>query len=369
MELLPIPPKEKIVKKFAPFTLFGSVHPFASAMSSPSHPSRTSAYHPNLVWFSALTLFWTGFLIYMGGYTTSIGAGMAFPDWPLSDGSLDPTGWLRNPYMFAEHGHRLTAGVVSILTLILAVWAWRRDARRWLRWLIVAAFGLVLLQAVVGGLRVLMNSLEVNLVDTSAGMLFAMLHACLAQVFFCTVAVITAALSRPWIERRAGLAQPVSPGVRKLGLVCCALIFLQLIIGAIMRHKHAGLAIPTFPLTPAGGLFPHPWDFRAGINFAHRAGAAVLTLALPAYAITIWRSRTTSRGLGWGAAGLLALLAGQITLGAWVIWSARNPYITTVHVIVGACILATTVVLTFITYRHAFEPAGANAVRPEAGRA
>ena len=318
--------------------------------------ARTSAYKPALAWFAALGTLWVFVLVTLGAFTTSIGAGMAFQDWPLSNGSLNPTGWLSNLAMFSEHSHRLSAIVMSTVTFILAVSLWRTESRSWLRKLGWAAFGLVLVQAVVGGLRVLFDHRQIALVDTSLGRLFAMLHACLAQLFVCTLLAIAVACSRPWIE---GRAPGGSPGLRRTGLVCCALAFGQLAIAAVMRHSMAGLAIPTFPFaTLHGGLLPDAWNFRVAIHFAHRAMAAVLAVALPVFACRIWFGRGTTLALRCGASLLVGLLMLQILLGAEIIWSTRNPEITTAHVLVGALTLATTFWLTWLAHRDAIEGPG-----------
>src|SRR3954462_9741003 len=167
--------------------------------------SRSPAvYRPALARFSAVGSAWVFVLVMLGAFTTTIGAGMIFPDWPLSNGSLNPNGWLTNLAMFAEHSHRLSAGLMSAITIVLAIWLWRREERKWLRQLAVFAVVLVLVQAVVGGLRVLLDRQHVEMVDTSVGRLFAMLHACLAQLFTCTLVAIAVSCSASWIGR--GLA-------------------------------------------------------------------------------------------------------------------------------------------------------------------
>jgi cytochrome c oxidase assembly protein subunit 15 len=318
---------------------------------SPAAP-RTADYKPALAFFAACSGVWVFVLVALGAFTTTIGAGMAFPDWPLSDGSLNPHGWLDNLAMFAEHSHRLSAGLMSTVTIVLAVWLWRTESRSWLRKLAVFAVVLVLVQAVVGGLRVLLDRFEVEMVNTSVGQLFAMLHACLAQLFACTLIAIAAACSRSWI---AG-GPAVGDGVRRWGRVCCALLFLQLAIAAVMRHSFAGLAIPTFPFsTNDGGLLPAAWDFRVGINFAHRTMAAVLTVALIGFAVKIYRDRQSSFGLRLGAAAMVALLALQILLGAQIVWSQRSAAVTTLHVLNGALTLVVTFWITWLAHRNAIE--------------
>jgi cytochrome c oxidase assembly protein subunit 15 len=326
--------------------------------------ARTSVYQPALAWFAAFGAAWVFVLVMLGAFTTSIGAGMVFPDWPLSNGTLNPAGWLQNIAMFAEHSHRLSAGVMGTITLLLAAALWRNEARGWLRRLGWLGVALVLLQAVVGGLRVLLDHQQVALIDTSMGRLFAMLHAGLAQIFVCTLLAIAAALSRPWI---AGARAPAPGGaaLHRLGVVCCGLLLAQLAIAAVMRHSFAGLAIPTFPLTPEGGLVPAHWDFRVGIHFAHRAMALVLTVALAWFAAAVWRA--AGAGLKGLAVLMVTLLALQITLGAAVIWTGRNAYYTTAHVLVGALTLAATFLLTWVLHRDALEGTMLNGAPSSAG--
>ncbi|HUL54694.1 MAG TPA: COX15/CtaA family protein [Opitutaceae bacterium] len=318
------------------------------------HADRRSAYQPALAWFAAVGAAWVFVLVMLGAFTTSIGAGMAFPDWPLSNGSLNPAGWLQNVALFAEHSHRLSAAIMSTITIALAAWLWRCEQRRWLRRLGGFAVALVLFQAVVGGLRVLLDREQLAAVDTSVGRLFAILHAGLAQVFVCTLIAIAAALSRPWVE---GAAWPAARGLRRLGAACCGLLLGQLAIAAVMRHSFAGLAIPTFPLTPEGGLVPAHWDFRISINFAHRAMALVLAAALLWYAAAVWSGRGAGAGRRGLAALMVGLLAAQIALGAMVVWTGRNAYLTTAHVLVGALALATTFLLTWTLHRDDLEAA------------
>ncbi len=305
--------------------------------------SKSAAYKPFLAFYSLFVVFLTTFLLYAGGFTTSIGAGMVFPDWPLSNGSLNPEGWLENQAMLAEHSHRLLGATIGLLTLSLAIWIWIKDSRKWMRILAIASLVAVVLQGLLGGFRVLFNSLQ-----------FAMIHGCLAQVFLCMLVSIAAGQSSWWF-RDLSFPPKGKAKIRGFGLVVCVLIFVQLIIAAIMRHSGAGLAIPTFPLTPEGGLIPEAWNFRISIHFAHRA------MALAIFAVYIyWASRilTTKEldgriklfcGIG------LILLFTQVTLGAMVIWTYRSPIPTTVHVIVGAFLFATPWLITFFQYNLALK--------------
>jgi len=310
-------------------------------MESSSQSPRATAYHPKLAAFAAFGSAWVFVLVILGAFTTSINAGMAFPDWPLSNGSLNPKGWLSNEAMFSEHAHRLSAGVMTLVTIAIAVWVSVVDRRRWIRRLTGFAVALVLVQALVGGLRVLYDT-----------QLAAMLHACLAQALVCTLIAIAVGCSRAWIEHPV----PAAPGLRRAGVVCCGLLFIQLGIAAVMRHSFAGLAIPTFPWsTPDGGLLPAAWSFKVAIHFAHRVMAAILAIALVWFAIKIWRDRGAPSGMRLGALALVGLLAMQIFLGAQIIWTYRDPVVTTGHVLVGALTLATAFWLTWLAHRDAIE--------------
>ena len=310
-------------------------------MEQQSRSPLRATHRPALAAFAAFGGAWIFILVFLGAFTTSIHAGMAFPDWPLSNGSLNPRGWLTNEAMFSEHAHRLSAGVMTLIVVAIAVWVLRRDNRRWMRRLAVFAAVLIVLQAVVGGVRVLQ-------VSEAA----AMLHACLAQAMVCTMMAIAVGCSRSWMEQPV----PVARAVRRMGVACCTLLFVQLGIAAVMRHSFAGLAIPTFPWSnAAGGLLPAAWGFKVAIHFAHRAMAAVLAVALVAFAAMVWLDRGAPSGMRTGAAALVGFLAMQIFLGAQIIWTYRDPVVTSLHVLVGALTLATAFWLTWLAHRDAIE--------------
>ncbi|MFZ9682911.1 MAG: COX15/CtaA family protein, partial [Cephaloticoccus sp.] len=316
-------------------------------------PARPElVYRPALAWFAALGATWVFVLVTLGAFTTSIGAGMAFPDWPLSNGSVNPEGWLGDLAMFAEHSHRLTGAVMGFITIILAVWLWRRESRAWVRRLGWGALAIVIVQGLIGGKRVLLDSLAIPGFEMTLGQMLRIPHGILAQVYVCVLILIAAALSRGWVEQTA----PVQRGVRRAGLLCVLLLLAQLTIAATMRHNHAGLAIPTFPLSTAeGALLPAHWDYRITLNFAHRAMAVVLTVALLWFAARIWRDTGAGLALKSGASVMVGLLGLQILLGAHVIWQLREPHVTTGHVVVGALLLATTVWLTARAHRDLIE--------------
>ena len=189
--------------------------------------------------FAILTAVITLFLICVGGLVTSHGVGMSVPDWPTTYGYnmffFPISKWVGG--IFYEHSHRLVASAVGFLTVILAVWLWLKEERRWMRWLGVVALLGVVLQGVLGGLRVTELKDELGI-----------FHATLAQLFFVLVTSIALFSSRWW--QKASVQKPSvydRIGLRHFFLFTTVLILVQLIFGATMRHQHAGLAIPDFP--------------------------------------------------------------------------------------------------------------------------
>ncbi len=304
---------------------------------------RELTYRPWLARYSLIALVATVLLLYAGGFTTTIGAGMVFPDWPLSNGSINPEGWTENTAMAAEHGHRLLGMIVGNLTLILAIWIWRVEPRRWMRLTALAALILVVIQGLLGGIRVLEN--EVN---------YAIVHGCLAQVFLCVLAAIAVGQTKAWQRLRDDPAK-VQMIPNTTGLVLIGLVFVQLIVAAIMRHKGAGLAIPTFPLTPEGTLIPAEWSFPVTIHFAHRVLALLITVLYAYWALELLRNTSSNivRAMAYASCALVLI---QVALGAGVIWMGRTPLVTTLHVLNGAFLLATTWATHFFSYAPALEP-------------
>lgn len=345
-------------------------------MSTTTTSRRNAQYKPALAWFAAVGSAWVFVLLMLGAFTTTIGAGMAFPDWPLSNGSLNPHGWLTDIAMFAEHSHRLSGATMGLITIGLALWLARVESRSWVRKLGWWALVIVIIQGVIGGQRVRLDALHLPGIEMSVGQLLRIPHGILAQIFVVVLFAIAAALSRPWIEAPASTFS-LNLRTRRLGLACTILVLLQLVIAATMRHFSAGLAIPTFPLTPDGTLLPTYWNFRVAIHFAHRAMALVLAVALVWYALAVWRERGVSALLKNTAGLMVAILFIQISLGIAVIWTLRGPYATTAHVIVGASTLAVTFLLTWLAHRNSLEgeveplgsvaSSGAPSPRPDLG--
>jgi heme a synthase len=275
--------------------------------------------------FAVATAVATLFLIVAGGLVTSTESGLSVPDWPLSYGRLMPP---MVGGVFYEHGHRMVATTVGILTIILAVWLSRREPRAWVRRLGYAALAAVVAQGVLGGLTVIF------LLPTAV----SVAHACLAQTFFCLIVMVAVVTSPTWREASKRRRDPAF----RMGAATVAAIFLQLLVGAVMRHTKAGLAIPDFPLA-FGRVVPPITSFPVAVHFAHRLGAMVVAGCVAGCVIQAFRSRRP--GLRMFALLAVGLVAVQIALGAITVLSRKAVAVTTAHVATGALLLA--VALTF----------------------
>lgn len=273
--------------------------------------------------FAVATAVATLGLIVAGGLVTSTESGLSVPDWPLSYGRLMPP---MVGGVFYEHGHRMVATTVGILTVILAVWLARREPRRWVRRLGYLAVATVVAQGVLGGLTVIF------LLPTAV----SVAHACLAQTFLCLMVTIAVVTSPRWDPQPAAARTPAA----RLALLAAAAVFLQLVVGAVMRHSKAGLAIPDFPLS-LGRLVPRLDSFPVAIAFAHRAWALVVTILVLTAAAAAYRV-----GLRRSALFLGLLVPVQIALGALTVLSRKNVAITTAHVATGALLLGTSIALS-----------------------
>ena len=293
----------------------------------------------------------TVLLIVAGGLVTSTSSGLAVPDWPTSYGWNMFTFPMKHMVggIFYEHGHRLIASAVGFFTIILAVWIWKVERRRWLRVLGFTALAAVCVQGLLGGITVLY--FLPTPVSTA--------HAGLAQIFFCLTVAIALFTSPGWTRPPA---EPVEDGMlRRVATTTTAIIYLQIIVGATMRHSDAGLAIPDFP-TVFGGVFPPEWTGKIAIHYAHRIGALIATLAIAATVGHVWYHHPNRRELKRPAVLLSCLVLTQVTLGAFVVWSKKDVGINTAHVVVGALTLATSLVLTLRSHRVRFDDEAAAAV-------
>ena len=275
----------------------------------------------------------TFFLIIAGALVTSNDAGLATPDWPLSNGQFFPK-MVGN--LFWEHGHRMVATTVGMLTIVLMIYILAKETRSWVRKLGVFALLAVIAQGLLGGLTVkMMLPLPVSTA-----------HATLAQLFFCTTVSLAVFTSRSWMEARPLPAEGKETlPLRYLCTTALVTIFLQLILGATLRHSAT-------------------WDqhLPTALILSHIGGALAVTLALGSATITTLRRYKDERFLTRPATIALSLLVVQLFLGvaAYLTRTASpndpqplNPMIaiTVAHVACGALVFVSTIVLTLRTFR------------------
>jgi cytochrome c oxidase assembly protein subunit 15 len=301
--------------------------------------------------FAVLTAVATFLLLGAGGLVTSHEAGMSVPDWPNSYGYnmflFPPSKWVGG--IFYEHTHRLWASVVGLMTTVLAVWLCFKDSRRWMKWVGVVAFLLVVAQGVLGGLRVVLDRANLGSI-----------HGVVGQTFFvlmCSITLFTSNFWRTISEQKRNV-----PGaLRTLFLVATILIFCQLIWGATMRGQHAGLSINTFP-SAYGKIWPdtspdaiarynaqrmeviHANDitaFQVILQMVHRIFALAILICVIACAVQAWRLLGARDGLAKFAFFWLGLIIVQVGLGAATILTNKAADVATAHLLVGALSLVT----------------------------
>jgi cytochrome c oxidase assembly protein subunit 15 len=293
--------------------------------------------------FAVFTAGVTFCLLIAGALVTSNDAGLSVPDWPTSFGSI-----YKIPHMVGgvrfEHTHRMIAEFVGLLTIILAVWTWRVDKRRWIKALAVGALGTVVAQGVLGGMTVLFY---LPPAISSA-------HAALAQTFFCIAVAIAVFTGRRWVEEVPEVElDSRRPSLITLTLLSIFVLYVQLILGAMFRHH--GMS----------------W-------WPHVVNALVVALVLTWTAVRALALYAKIEAVRQPAIALLALLITQLCLGfvaflTRVAWGrdAVQPELpmvisTVAHVAVGALLLATAVVLAIQVWRHV--PVSFAQRVPEGGR-
>lgn len=295
--------------------------------------------------FSLLSVCVAVLLISWGGLVTSIDAGLAVPDWPASFGSYDPfkTGfedptdpnarWWHHLPILAEHGHRLIGALMGLLTIILALWTWRADPRRWMHKLGAAALGLVIVQGILGGLRVVWVSLDL-----------AVVHACTAQIFFALLVAMTLFTSKGWLQADSVPSRaPAARRLSRLAVATIGVLYVQIILGALLRHPGAGVH-PLFVAVHITGAF------------------VVLGLVLSVF-LTVRKHFAGQRLLRRGASFMMSLVLAQIVLGfsayfvllyetSLALRSTLQVVLNSTHLVVGALLMAATVSTALLSLRR-----------------
>lgn len=299
-------------------------------------------------------------LVWVGGLVTTTQAGMAVPDWPSTYGYnllLYPwTTWLAGPWdLFIEHGHRLLGATVGMLTIALLVSLWLSDNRPWMHWIGLAALALVIFQGVLGGMRVQFDERTL-----------AMVHGCTGPLFLALATALWVFTSHRWRSETLPSCNDHSVGLHRLTVITCLLAYLQIVLGAVLRH----VPIVTEPLT-----------FAVAVK-AHLIVAALLTIHVGLVVVAVFRRFSHIRLLQSTVVILAILLTAQITLGVatWLAkysvpyWAARwislnsqaiqdggwsQTHIVTAHVAVGSLILITSLVLALYSFRLLAAPQAA----------
>jgi len=284
----------------------------------------TTTYHPSVHRFAVFVVCWTILLLIAGALVTSNEAALSVPDWPLSYGTLTPpmVGGIRY-----EHSHRVIAGVLGLLSIVLAVWVWAKDERRWLRWFSALAVAGIAAQAVLGG-EVVRQLLHYWL---------PVAHACFAQIVFAALLSIAVFTSRWWISNQPQVEDSGSPSIHSLAIANAVVIYLQVILGAGFRHKE----IPVWP---------------------HMAGALIV-LGMVIWLAAVLRRRFEKSAIISKTRILLhATLGTQLLLGLGAYWSrlttadAPQPMplmvtLTVLHTVVGAILFGVSVLIVLLCYR------------------
>lgn len=295
--------------------------------------------------FAKITCFSTLVLIFVGGMVTSTGSGLAVPDWPLSYGTLFPP---MVGGVFYEHGHRMVASLVGLLMLILSIWIAVKEERRWVKVTGFVALGAVIAQGILGGLTVLF------FLPTPV----SVSHGVLAQTFFLLTIFIAYSQSKER-QLRTFVKSGYDPVLQACCIVLIICIYIQLILGAVMRHTGSGLAIYDFP-TIAGSWWPvfdsqllnkiNSWRFdydldpvnmwNVAYHLMHRVWAAVIVIVVCVLNIIGLKCHLPNKDKIIRSIYILdGLIFIQVALGILTILTYKAPVLTSMHVVTGAATL------------------------------
>ncbi len=338
--------------------------------------ARTTTYKPALFRLCLGALAWCVPVLLAGGWTTSINAGMAFLDWPLSNGSVNPAGFLVESDQTAEHSHRLAASTLGLLSLIIAYVTARHEARAWVRRLGYGLVGFVIAQGMLGGCRVMFDPANFKDLTSTVSRTFAIAHAVTALLTAGILAALVVVQSKRWLTAgaTAGHALPTIPShIRSIAVATATGVWIQSLLGALVRqHRWSiwDMAARPADANPASYLgewatgkflaqMSSGWPFA--LNLAHRAGALVVAGLVSTLVISIFLHDSARRALG----GFAALLAGvtlfQIVLGVTQIWFNANTAARNAHHLGGAFVFCTATALAMFAHRACFAKSEASA--------
>lgn len=306
-----------------------------------------SPYHIWLRRLSKLTVFSTLFLIFAGALVKSHEVGLSVPDWPTTYGKqmfAYPISEMVGG-IFYEHGHRMVATIVGFFTMVQAIWLGFSQESQWLKKIGFFALGMVILQGLFGGITVLFFLPPP----------VSIIHGILAQTFFMTTIVLAYGLS---IERSKRTEISGSSGVKRGAVIMCGLVYVQLILGALMRHTASGMAIPDFPTM--GGLWIPTFSEtmihninstlfdldidpvsrgQVIIHFIHRLGAIIVTGSIGFFGYKYGSFAKENKLVFAAMVSIIGIVILQFSLGAITVLSERSPYIASFHVVTGAALL------------------------------
>src|SRR5215471_3748293 len=286
----------------------------------------TTTYNRNVHRFALFVVAWTVLLFVFGALVTSKNAALSVPDWPKSFGTWFPSLRQLAGGAFFEHSHRVIAGVMGVLTLVLAVLIWVKDRRGWLRWFGAISVAGVVVQAVLGG-EVVRQLLQYWL---------PVLHACFAQIVFAAVLGIAVFTSKWWIEERPQLLDTGSPSIHTLATLNAAVIFFQVVLGAGFRHSQ----IPVWP---------------------HMVGALAVLGTVTWTAAAMRKRFGNAPEMGRVRTWLHSIFGLQFLLGFGAYWgrlasektgpTSATVLLTVTHTVVGALLFALSVLVVLVCWR------------------
>jgi cytochrome c oxidase assembly protein subunit 15 len=294
--------------------------------------------------FACFLAFATFVLIVAGANVTSHRAGLSVPDWPTTYGqfmfSFPTSKWVGN--ILYEHGHRLIASTVGILTIILAFWLVRRESRRWVRGLGIVALAAVIAQGILGGLTVrFMLPPAISIA-----------HAGLAEMFFCITVALALFTSERWKQGPTAVEMANAESVRRLCLMSTTVVYLQILLGATIRHAETGLVAHVFG---AGLLFACVIASVAAILFTVKQPRFLRNALLLLFLVVVQM-----------ALGLVTLIT-RLPKNAPEQPSPLQVFLPTAHLALGALILATSLAIALKAYRFLAPPKEVTAMPFAAG--